>query len=341
MTTRKRILFICGSINQTTQLHQIACCLSKHDCLFTPYYGDRIESICEQIGLAEGTIVGFKLRARCLEYLHDHQLPIDLNGGGRPYDLVVSCSDLIVQQNIRGYPLVLVQEGMTDPEGFAYYLLRRMSFLPRWMASTSMTGTSNLYTRFCVASYGYRDLFIRKGADPNRLVVTGIPNFDNCEALYDNSFPYRHYVLACTTDMRETYRFEWRPRFIKWVLRIADGRPLFFKLHPNEKHERAIREIHKFAPHAKVFTDGEVGPMVANCDVLITQFSSVTYLGLILDKEVHTYLDIDELSRLLPIQNGGRSSLNIAEVCRQVLNQQKQRNVVHKSRMSVAMGASL
>lgn len=325
MSHNKRILFICGSINQTTQMHQIARELPEHQCLFTPYYGDRIETVIMQLGWAEGTITGYTHRDRCMQYLQDNRLSADLNGAGQDYDLVVSCSDLIVQRNIRNYPIVLIQEGMTDPEGFAFHLIKRMTFLPRWLASTSMTGTSNLYDRFCVASEGYRDLFIRKGAKPDRLVVTGIPNFDNCAELLRNDFPYRGYTLVCTTDMRETFRFELRRRFIKWAVRVAGDRPLIFKLHPNEKRERAVREIKKYAPRARVFSNGDVGQMVANCSVLVTQYSSVTYLGLVLNKEVHSYLDVDELRRLVPIQNGGRSAHNIAMLCRQVLASSNQR----------------
>ena len=32
-------------------------------------------------------------------------------------------------------------------------------------------------TKFCVASEGYRDLFISKGVKPEKIYVTGIPNF--------------------------------------------------------------------------------------------------------------------------------------------------------------------
>lgn len=325
MTQNKRILFICGSINQTTQLHQVARCLPEHKCLFTPYYGDRIETAFAQLGWAEGTITGYTHRDRCIQYLQDNRLTVDLYGMGQGYDLVVSCSDLIVQRNIRSYPIVLIQEGMTDPEGFAFHLIKRMGFLPRWLASTSMTGTSNLYDRFCVASQGYRDVFIRKGARPDRLVVTGIPNFDNCAALRHNDFPDRDYVLVCTTDMRETFRFESRRRFIQWAVRVAKNRPLIFKLHPNEKADRAIREIEKYAPGARVFSHGNVGHLVANCAALVTQYSSVTYLGLALNKEVYSYLDVGQLRELLPIQNGGQSARNIAAVCRQVLEQHHHR----------------
>jgi hypothetical protein len=35
-----RALFICGSINQTTQMHQIAQQLVECDCFFSTYYDD-------------------------------------------------------------------------------------------------------------------------------------------------------------------------------------------------------------------------------------------------------------------------------------------------------------
>jgi hypothetical protein len=48
------------------------------------------------------------------------------------------------------------------------------------LAGTAATGLSDAYHAFCVASEGYRDFFIRKGARPEKIIITGIPNFDNC-----------------------------------------------------------------------------------------------------------------------------------------------------------------
>jgi len=59
--------------------------------------------------------------------------------------------------------------------------------------------------------------------------------------------------------------------------------------------------------------------MIANCDALITQYSSVVYIGLALGKEVHSYFDVEKLKRLTPLQNGGTSGRNIAQVCRGLL----------------------
>ena len=133
-------------------------------------------------------------------------------------------------------------------------------------------------------------------------------------------FPAGGYVLAATSSMRETLKFEDRERFLLQVKRIAAGRPVLFKLHPNENVDRARREIRRHFPNAPVYTEGNVHPMIANCEVLITHNSSVVYTGLALGKEVYSSFDRDVLKKLLPIQNGGKSAERIAEVCRQLVH---------------------
>jgi hypothetical protein len=60
--------------------------------------------------------------------------------------------------------------------------------------------------------------------------------------------------------------------------------------------------------------------MIANCDVLVTQYSTLAFTGLALGKEVHSYFNVDELKVLTPIQNGGTSNEKIASVCHQLLS---------------------
>lgn len=315
-----RVLLLGGSRNQTTQMHAVYEHL-QHECMcwFSPFSVSEGLKLPQSMGLLEGTIAGKRHRARCLQYLQDSELPVDVDGKDRAYDLVVTCSDLVLPQVTRQSRLVLVQEGMTDPPGLATKAVQSMKFLPRWIASTSATGISNAYDRFCVASEGYKQLFADRGADGSKLKVTGIPNFDNCAQWLDNDFEQRGYVLVCTSDLRETYRYEDRNKTILWAMRIAKGRPLIFKLHPNERLDRATKEIKRLVPTAQVFHEEPVEPLIANCSVLITQYSSVTHIGVALGKEVHSYFDLDEIRALLPIQNGGTSGRRIADVCMEVL----------------------
>jgi hypothetical protein len=314
------ILFICGSLNQTTQMHAIARNLmDDNDCYFTPYYADGIENLLAKLGWLNFTVLGGRHKRETEEYLLKNHLQVDPRGEARAYDLALTCSDLLIQKNIRSKRVILVQEGITEPESLMFHLVKWLK-LPRYLANTSTSGLSNAFDVFCVASKGYADLFARKGVHERKIVVTGIPNFDHVKTAHQNNFLFHGYVLAATSPLRETFRLDDRPAFIRKCLAIANGRPLIFKLHPLEDPERACREIEEHAPGALALTHGSLNAMIANAEVVITQQSSSTYVALALGKEVHTNLNVEQLKQLMPIQNGGLSSEYIARISLRVLN---------------------
>ncbi len=322
---KHKILFIGGSVNQTSICHEIAKHLpANYSCYFTPYYTDHpLAKIFLAAKLLDFTALGGKFRQQTEAYLEKYRLPVDYGGRLNDYDLVVTTSDLLIQNNIRDKKVILVQEGMTDPDNSFTFFVRHLR-LPPWMAlNTSAFGLSGEFDFFCVASHGYKQLFIRKGVAPEKIVVTGIPNFDNAASYINNEFLHNNYVLVATSDLRETGRLDRRKVFIRKALEIAAGRQLIFKLHPNEKKDRAESEIRAIAPDALILSEGNTSEMVANCEVLITQYSSVAYLGLALKKEVHSYFNLGDLRRLMPIQNGGHSGRIIAALCKSLLTKNR------------------
>jgi hypothetical protein len=291
------------------------------ECFFTPFYCDGVYRTFQKFGWLDFTIIGGQNRRRTEAFLADKKVKIDYAGQSGDYDLALICTDLIVPKNLLNKPLILVQEGMTDPENIFFHIARKLRpvGMPLWIGSTSTTGLSDAYDKFCVASDGYRDLFIRKGVKPEKIAVTGIPNFDNCQEYLKNDFPHKGYVLVATTDTRENLKPDNRPAFIRKCVEIAKGRQIIFRLHPNEDPVRGRRECAKYAPGSLVYDVGNTNHMVANSDVVITQYSSVVYVGIALGKEVHSYFDLDSLRRLCPIQNGGTSASHIAKECRNYL----------------------
>ncbi|MEJ5202286.1 MAG: hypothetical protein WHV66_08630, partial [Anaerolineales bacterium] len=143
------ILFICGSLNQTTIMHKIARELPEFNVFFTPFYADGLIGLAAKAKLAEFSILGGRHRKATEAYLSKENLPVDFGGKARSYDAVVTCTDLLIQQNIRGKRLILVQEGMTEAEDYRYHLVRRLG-LPRFLANTAATGLSDAYHVFCV-----------------------------------------------------------------------------------------------------------------------------------------------------------------------------------------------
>jgi len=316
----KKILFLTGSPNQTTQMHQVANELSDYDCFFSQVYTDNsMIKLAIKLGWLNTTVLAGEFRKKAEAYFEKHSLKNDYAAAvyNNKYDLVIACSDMIIPKQLRKYKTAWIQEGMTDPLTTWGKIVNSLRLPAYFALNTALNGASNVCDIYCAASTGYKEQFVKRGTDAAKIFVTGIPNYDNAESFLHNDFPYSGYVLVATSDIRETFRTENRPSFISDCVKIANGRQLIFKLHPNENKERAIQEIKEFAPaDTMIFTEGDTGHMIANCAELITQYSTVVYTGIALGKKVHSYFDLNELNRLAPLQNGGTSATIIAELCR-------------------------
>ena len=315
---KPKVLFIGGSLNQTTMMHKIAKQLPECEAYFTPYYASGPLWVMTKLKLLEFTIMGGTFKRKTLEYIKEHNLKLDYEGKNDDYDLVFTCQDLIVPRQIKKFKTILVQEGMTDPPDWRYHVTRFLG-LGRWCASTSMTGLSHMYDYFCVASEGFRELFIDRGVNPNKIRVTGIPNFDDFEKMRNLEFEHKNFVLVATSDVRETTKYENRKQFLLNAKDIAGKKQLIVKLHPNEIVKKRTAEVKKYLPDALVYHGVSIDPMLANCDALVTRFSSTIFPALALGKEVFSNIQIEDIKKLTPLQNGGTSAKAIAEVAKELL----------------------
>ena len=315
---KPKVLFIGGSLNQTTMMHKIAKQLPECEAYFTPYYASGPLWVMTKLKLLEFTIMGGTFKRKTLEYIKEHNLKLDYEGKNDDYDLVFTCQDLIVPRQIKKFKTILVQEGMTDPPDWRYHVTRFLG-LGRWCASTSMTGLSHMYDYFCVASEGFRELFIDRGVNPNKIRVTGIPNFDDFEKMRSLEFEHKNFVLVATSDVRETTKYENRKQFLLNAKDIDGKKQLIVKLHPNEIVKKRTAEVKKYLPDALVYHGVSIDPMLANCDALVTRFSSTIFPALALGKEVFSNIQIEDIKKLTPLQNGGTSAKAIAEVAKELL----------------------
>jgi hypothetical protein len=319
MRKHKKILFLTGSMNQTSQMQQIAGELPDYDCWFSQVFTDAplLRFMVDKTSLLNRTIISRPYKTKAETHLSNAGLNIDYRALQGAYELVVFCSDLVVPERLRNTKTIWVQEGMIDKYTRLSSIVQKLRLPPHWCFNTSLNGSTNTCDLYCAASPGYQEYISGLGTEASRIYVTGIPNYDNLRQFENNSFPYHDYVMIATTDMRETARMENRPAFIRECAAIADGRPMLFKLHPNEKLVRAEKEILKYGPKGSlILQQGNTNEMIANCEELITQYSTVAYTGLALGKKVHSWFDVAKLKRLLPVQNGGTSARNIAHICR-------------------------
>jgi len=317
---KKKILFVIGSPNQTNQMHQISEYLKDdYEVWFSQFMPDTwYEKWALRKGWIDVTILGGTFKKKADKYLADHNLRDDYMAQKNEYDLTVFCTDLIVPKKLRKAKTIWVQEGMVDKVTPWSKFVRATKIIPRYFAmGTSLNGSSNICDIYCTASEGYKNFYESMGTSRDKIVVTGIPNFDNVSRYLQNDFPHHDYVFVATSDIRECFGTDDRIGFLRKCRDIVGARKVIFKLHPNEVKDRAISEIREvFGPDANIYTDGSAEEMVANCSELITQFSTLVYVGIGLRKKVHSYFDLEELYRLMPEQNGGTSARNIADICR-------------------------
>lgn len=300
-------------------MHQISMHMEDDcECWFTQFFPDTwYEKMVLKLGLMEQTIFSGHFKRAADKYLAEHGLKEDYMAQKNEYDMTLFCTDMIVPRKLRKTKTVWVQEGMIDKLTPWARFVKNSGFIPRYFAmNTSLNGSSDLCDIFCTASEGFKNYLVSMGTNRGKIAVTGIPNFDNVAQYQKNDFPRHGYVMVATSDIRESFSVDDRVAFLKNCVKIANGRQMLFKLHPNEIQERAIGEIKKYAPAGSwIYTTGNANEMVANCEELITQYSTLSFLGLIYGKKVHSYFDVDELRRRIPIQNGGTSAQIIADLC--------------------------
>src|SRR5258708_13043260 len=186
MSPRKKILFIIGSPNQASQMHQIASQLPDYDCFFSQLYSKHaFVKFAVRKGFLDTTILAGEFKRKGDAYLEKHRLRNDYAQKvyHNNYDLKVLCSDLLVTNELRKGKTLFVQEGMTDAITAWGKMTWGLASPAYWARNTPFNGASNICDIYCAASPGYKDQFSRFGTEADRIIVTGIPNYDNAAAL--------------------------------------------------------------------------------------------------------------------------------------------------------------
>jgi len=341
MSTKKNILCLGGSRNQTSQLHQIAQYLeADYNIFYSQVFGEGfLFKAAAEIGFFDNTVLGrdSSFTKASQQYIKAHNLNYDYRGQskGIKYDLALLSTDMIVPKSFKNIKTVWIQEGMIDPITSFGRLVKKLGLPAYATASTALNGTSNKADLYFAMSRGYKNYFKAYGTESSKILVTGVPNFDNIHSLMNTSYNERGFVLVATSDIRELGGNDDRIFLIKEAIRIANGRKLIFKPHPNESIERVISEIKSVHPNPCIITEPIIDILIAHCDVLITQYSSCVYQGLVLGKKVYSYFPIEELEIKKPIQNGGKSGKIISGIVSEFMEYTGDKNDFIKTSQSV------
>ncbi len=150
MDSRKprRVLFIGGSLNQTTILHKIALCLPEMQCSFTPFFAEGFHSILCKTGLLDHTIMCGAHRQATIQYIQDHNLLLDEGGRNGPFDLILTCTDLIVQPSLKGISNHIGARRKSLKQKALHINWWKTLGLPRLLAKTQLPGYRILMNTF-------------------------------------------------------------------------------------------------------------------------------------------------------------------------------------------------
>ena len=94
--SKKKILFIGGSLNQTTMVHKVFTHLPEYEGYFSPYYCSGFLRLAQRTGMLNFSVLGGKFKLFTEKYLKQNKLNLDYEGKLHDYDLVVTSSDLII-----------------------------------------------------------------------------------------------------------------------------------------------------------------------------------------------------------------------------------------------------
>jgi len=336
--SKKNILCVVGSLNQTTQLHSISKHLEKDfNIYFTQIFGEGFfYKIVAESGILDNTVLGrdSSFTKSSQEYIRSQKLNYDYRGQSKnvKYDLALLSTDLIVPSSFQKIKTAWVQEGMIDPVNRLTKLINKLNLPAYATANTALNGTTNTADIYFSMSEGYKNYFNQYGTNRDKILVTGVPNFDNISALNLTTYKESNYVLVATSDIRELGGNEDRSDFIRKCIDIAKGRKIIFKPHPNENLDRVKAEINALIPQAEIITEPIIDTLIAHCDTLVTQYSSCVYVGLVLGKNIYSYFPIEELEAKKPIQNNGTSSEIIAGIVKEFAEfEGKKEGFIHQS----------
>src|ERR1700749_455225 len=100
---KNKILFITGSLNQTSQMHQICRFQPEFDCWFSQVFSDSQTSdfLLKRTTVLNETVMAGQFRESTEKYLRQHGLQIDYKALKNKYEMVVFCSDMVVPPRLR------------------------------------------------------------------------------------------------------------------------------------------------------------------------------------------------------------------------------------------------
>jgi hypothetical protein len=147
--------------------------------------------------------------------------------------------------------------------------------------------------KYAVFGYAFKDILIKRGGDPDKIVVTGQPRFDILvNKKYDKKLIYeklninreKGIVFFASTDLSDTEK-EMTVRGLFEAMKDFPDKQLVIKPHPSDDGEMFEDMIRELDPNA-IIVYSDLYELLHACDVLLTTWSTVGLEAILIDKPV-------------------------------------------------------
>jgi len=232
------------SMNQTTQMHQISSIFPSTSTPSRPITAMALTRFCEA-GIAGVHDHRRQARGTLPAVSGGSSPPHRLPGKKEPYDLVVTCSDVYFRRTF-GQQDRARSGGYYRPGNLCVSTGHAISLSPLWLAGTAATGLSDAYRNSASPAKDIEISSSEKARGPTRSSSREFPISMTAGDIAP-TLPHSHYVLVCTSPLREVFRGEDRKAFIAKpsISPPAGGSS---QAPPDRNVKRATREISRYAP---------------------------------------------------------------------------------------------
>lgn len=166
--------------------------------------------------------------------------------------------------------------------------------------------------KMAVTGEAMKNVLIKRGVDPEQLVITGQPRYDN---LFKKSFNKEKLlrelgisadkkIIVLTTQPVSNEENELLLSAVTAAMKELPEAELIIKLHPDEKHKWYQRVINNLNCKAVIVKDTDIFELLNACEVMITLYSTTALEAMILDKPVIT-INLMNMPERMPYAESG------------------------------------
>jgi len=230
-------------------------------------------------------------------------------------------------------PNVVVTIDDRSPFGKTVNVISRSLGVPTLIVQHGIVADHPIYGPICADKYAvfghaFKDALVKRGANPDDIVVAGQPRFDVLvNTKYDKNWIYeklgiskeKGLIVFASTDLPDD-EMELTVRELCTSMQQFPDKHLVIKPHPSDDGAMFVELVRKFNSDATVVRD-HLYELLSACDLLITTWSTVGLEAMILDKPIIVINLMNRPDMTSYVERGGAIEVNMPNTLSGIIRQ--------------------